>query len=373
MNPSSQLVEQIRTGTAPRNVKEFAAQGMLPIPVDELISIQILLARDEDEDIAKSARSSLLKASEQTWVRLVERRDPDQEIIIFCIQQPSFPLTIKEKILLNYSVPDDIVRFMASAERGPILDLIISNHVRLLRDPQLLETLEKNDFLSNDQKRRVSEFRTEFITKKQKQAEEDRLEETSFEDILSQIPDLDAEAQRILIEADQIEEEPPSDEEVRKNLQKLIPLEELTQLPLEILSTYQRILRMTVKQKLRCGLLGSKEERGILIRDPHREVGSMVLRNPKLSEMEMENFAQMRDLDSELLRQMGNTRSFLRKYSIILTLVKNPKTPSAVSLNLLKLVRDTDLKYLERDKNIPEVIRRQSKKTREWKQVNERK
>jgi hypothetical protein len=371
MNSSSQLVEQIRTGTAPQNVKEFAAQGLLPIPEDELIPLQIFLAKDSNEAIAKSARSSLLKASEDTWLRLVEKKDPDQEIIFFCIQQPTFGLPIKEKILLNYSVSDEIVRFMASSESGPILDLIISNHVRLLRDPQLLTTLEQNRQLTNDQKRRVSEFRTEFITKKQKQPE--KLEETSFEDILAQIPDLDAEAQRIFIEADAMDEEPPSEEQVRLELEKLIPREELTQLPLELQSTYQRLLQMTVKQKLRCALLGGKEERGILIRDPHREIGSMVLRNPKLSDMEMENFAQMRDLDSEILRQMGNTRAFLRKYSIILTLVRNPKTPSAVSLNLLKLVREADLKFLEKDRNIPEVIRRQSKKMKEMKELKGRK
>lgn len=373
MNPSSQLVEQIRNGTAPRNVKEFAAQGMLPIPEDELVSLQVLLAKDTDEGISKIARDSLLKASEQTWLRLVERKDPDKEIIFFCVQQPLFPFSIKEKILLNYSVSDEIVRFMASAESGSILDLIISNHVRLLRDPQLLTTLEQNPSLSNDQKRRVSEFRIEFITKKQKQAEADRLEETSYDDLLAQIPDLDAEAQRIILQVDQFEEAPPTEEEVRQNLRKLIPLEELTNLPPELLSTYQRLLRMTMKQKLRCALLGGKEERGILIRDPHREIGAMVLRNPKLSDMEMESFAQMRDLDSDLLRYMGNNRMFLRKYSTVLTLVKNPKTPSATSLNLLKLIRESDLKFLERDKNIPEVIRRQSKKTREMKQLRENK
>jgi hypothetical protein len=371
MSPPSQIVEQIRAGTAARNIKEFAAQGMLPIPEDELIPLQVFLAKDGDEAIAKSARTSLLKASEETWIRLVEQKNPDEEIIVFCIQQPTFSLSIKEKILLNYSVPDEIVRFMASAETGPILDLIINNHVRLLRDSKLLTTLEQNESLSNDQKRRISEFRTEFITKKQKQIE--AIEETSFEDILAQIPDLDSEAQRIILEADLLAEESPTEEQVRQRMEKLIPLEELALLPPELLSTYQRILRMTVKQKLRCALLGNKEERGILIRDPHREVGLMVLRNPKLSEMEMENIAQMRDIDSDLLRQLGMTRGCLRKYSIVLTLVKNPKTPSAVSLNLLKLVRAADLKNLEKDRNIPEIIRRQSKKSREMKELKERK
>src|SRR5262249_25395265 len=115
-------------------------------------------------------------------------------------------------------------------------------------------------------------------------------------------------------------------------------------------------------------LLGGKEERSILIRDGNRQVASMVLKSPKLTETEADNFSQMRGLDSDLLRQMAHSREFIKRYSVVHNLVKNPKTPSPISLNLLKLLRAADLKNLEKDKNIPEVIRRQAEKIRAMKE-----
>ncbi len=125
---------------------------------------------------------------------------------------------------------------------------------------------------------------------------------------------------------------------------------------------------MTQGEKVRVALLGTREERSILIRDSNRQVASMVLRSPKLSDPEMEGIAQMRNLDSELLRQMGQGREFLKRYTVIHSLVKNPKTPSPVALNLLKLLRVMDLRNIARDRNIPEIIRRQAKRAYDLKQ-----
>jgi len=125
---------------------------------------------------------------------------------------------------------------------------------------------------------------------------------------------------------------------------------------------------MTQPEKVRLALLGGKEERSILIRDGNRQVASMVLRSPKLTDTEADNFSQMRGLDSDLLRQMGQSREFIKRYSVVHNLVKNPKTPSPISLNLLKLLRASDLKNLEKDRNIPDVIRRQAQKIRAMKE-----
>ena len=106
-----------------------------------------------------------------------------------------------------------------------------------------------------------------------------------------------------------------------------------------------------------------------MIHDPSRQIAGLVLRNPKLSESEIEDFAQMRNIDSDLLRHMGMNRAFIKKYSVIHALVRNPKTPSPTALNLLKLLRESDLKNLERDKNIPELIRRFAKKIKDQKEL----
>lgn len=358
-------MDQIRSGTAPVNIRLFAAQGFLPISQDDLIPLQILLLRDPDESVVSASRASLAKVTEDTWTRLVDRKDPSRDVLYYCMEQPSFPPVIREKMLLNHSVPDEIVRQLASQESGSNLDLIINNQVRLLRDNGILKALEQNRFCTVDQKRRIEEFKAEFVFKKKMDRHESSLDEVvhlPLEDILARIPNLDAEAQRLILEADKKPAEEITDQQVQQELQKIFSPEELVEIPEEIFTTYQRIMKMNMGEKLRAALFGTKEERSVLIRDNNKQVASMVLKNPRVTDPELENFAQMRNLDSEILRQMGQARECVKKYTVIHHLVKNPKTPSPVSLNLLKLLREMDLRSISRDRNIPDLIRRQAKR-----------
>ncbi|HEY7159825.1 MAG TPA: hypothetical protein VH815_01135, partial [Acidobacteriota bacterium] len=225
---------------------------------------------------------------------------------------------------------------------------------------------------------------TEFFYKKQIEAHEEFVEKeevveekvaeeiplASLEDLLAQIPNLDVEAQRIIA---QIDSEPtilPSDDEVQAQLQNIFSNEELEKIPQEILTTYQKVLHLSHPEKVRMALLGGKEERTILIRDASRQIASLVLRNPKITDSEMDAFAQMRNLDGQVLRELAENRSFIKRYTVVHSLVKNPKVPSPTALNLLKLLRDMDLKNLERDRNIPELIRRNAKRIRDQREVN---
>jgi hypothetical protein len=384
MDPASSLIEQLRSGSAPRNIKEFAAQGMVPLSVEDLIPLQVQLASDSDESIASLAKTSLQKVAQETWIRLVERKDPDLALIEYCVRSTTHP--VKEKILLNNTISDAIVRSMAATESGPLLDIILNNQVRLLRDQEILLNLETNPYLTYDQKRRIEEFKTEFFYKKQIEAheefkeqveeevaEEEAVEEiplASLDDLLAQIPNLDVEAQRIIA---QIDSEPsilPTDEEVHAQLQNIFSSEELDQVSQDTITTYQKVLHMSHPEKVRVALLGGKEERTILIRDPSRQIASLVLRNPKITDSEMDAFAQMRNLDGQILREMAENRSFIKRYTVVHSLVKNPKVPSPTALNLLKLLRDMDLKNVERDRNIPEIIRRQAKRIRDQREVS---
>src|SRR6185436_20764331 len=85
------------------------------------------------------------------------------------------------KILLNNTVPDAIVRSMAGSESGPLLYIILNNQVRLLRDQQILLSLEANPYLTFDQKRRIEEFKTEFFYKKQIEVHEEFSEQIEEE------------------------------------------------------------------------------------------------------------------------------------------------------------------------------------------------
>jgi hypothetical protein len=119
----------------------------------------------------------------------------------------------------------------------------------------------------------------------------------------------------------------------------------------------QRIGKMGFTQRLKAATKGTREMRSILIRDPNRMIAAAVLSSPKLSEPEVESIARMTNVSDEILRIIGNNRAWTKNYGVVLGLVKNPKTPLAMSLNLMNRLNDRDVAQLSVDRNVPEPLR----------------
>ncbi len=119
----------------------------------------------------------------------------------------------------------------------------------------------------------------------------------------------------------------------------------------------QRISRMTAAEKIKAALTGNQEERLLLIRDSNKVVGRAVLQSPKLSGLEVENFASMKNVSEEVLRLIAMNRKFIKSYAVARALVNNPRTPIDVGLPLLNRLNDRDLKGLMINKNVAEVLR----------------
>jgi hypothetical protein len=121
--------------------------------------------------------------------------------------------------------------------------------------------------------------------------------------------------------------------------------------------TAKRLCDMTVPEKVKCAMKGTREMRAVLIRDPNRIVASAVLSCPKVTEQEVETFARMANVSDDILRTIGATRGWMKNYNIMLGLTKNPKTPLAMSLTLLHRLNDRDLRAVSIDRNVPEPLR----------------
>ncbi|MGE0460929.1 MAG: hypothetical protein AB7Q16_06135 [Vicinamibacterales bacterium] len=121
--------------------------------------------------------------------------------------------------------------------------------------------------------------------------------------------------------------------------------------------TARRVSDMTVPEKVKAAMKGTREMRAILIRDPNRMVASAVLSCPKITEQEVETYARMANVSDEILRTIGHTRAWIKNYAITQALTKNPKTPLALSLTLIHRLNDRDLRGLSIDRNVPEPLR----------------
>ena len=60
---------------------------------------------------------------------------------------------------------------------------------------------------------------------------------------------------------------------------------------------------------------------------------------------------------SKEIRMIARNRVWLKNYKVALRLCKNPKTPVAISMNLLQRIMPKDLSLMATDRNIPEPLR----------------
>lgn len=122
-------------------------------------------------------------------------------------------------------------------------------------------------------------------------------------------------------------------------------------------SVMQLLAKMNFPQRLKAALKGTKEMRSALIRDPNKMICHTVLSSPKLTDGEVEAFAGMASVSEDVLRTIGNNRKWMKNYKVVLRLTKNPKTPVALSMNLMGRLSDRDMQSLSVDRNVPEPVR----------------
>jgi hypothetical protein len=122
-------------------------------------------------------------------------------------------------------------------------------------------------------------------------------------------------------------------------------------------SMAQKLAAMSVPEKVKAAMKGTREMRSVLIRDPNKLVSLSVLSCPKVTETEVESFARMGSVSEDVLRTIGHTRAWIKSYNIVMALVKNAKTPVAMSLTLLNRLNEADVRRISIDRNVPEALR----------------
>jgi hypothetical protein len=119
----------------------------------------------------------------------------------------------------------------------------------------------------------------------------------------------------------------------------------------------QKIAQMSSPEKIKLALVGSQEERMVLVRDANKVVARAVLQSPKLSDQEIESFASMKNVTEEVLRLVGSNRKFMKNYAVIRALVNNPRAPLDVTMTLINRLNERDQKTLTLNRNVPDTLR----------------
>ncbi len=127
-------------------------------------------------------------------------------------------------------------------------------------------------------------------------------------------------------------------------------------------SLIQKIQRLNVSARVHLALKGGREIRGILARDPNKEVVMGLLENGKITESEIELLARNRSAMEEVLRKISRNREWMKKYPIVFAIVTNPKSPAGIAVTFVSSLKTKDLSILEKNKNVSEAVRIAAKK-----------
>jgi hypothetical protein len=340
----NQLLQAILSGQVPRPVRLFAAQGLLPIPREDLFRLQAVLSADPDPELAAAATQSLQAEDAKTLVDWIEHQDVEP-VVLDLLSRIRLEDQLWAAIAVHGRTSDETMRVLARHGAPLIQDIIMTNQVRLLAHLEILDDLRANPRVTQVVLRRVREFEEEFIEKaiSGKLAELDAAG-TSIEEALAALRAIGAH----IPHEDAMPYPSADDPGVREEVERLG------------LSTYGRLARMSVKQKVVVALLGGREERTILINSRNRLVVRAVLGSPRLTESEVERFAAARSVSDEAIRIIASNRRWMQQYGVIQALAQNPKTPLQTALRLLPRLSVRDLSRLARDRNINPVVRRRA-------------
>jgi hypothetical protein len=119
---------------------------------------------------------------------------------------------------------------------------------------------------------------------------------------------------------------------------------------------------LPVMKRIKLAFKGTREQRSQLIRDSNKLVSAAVLSSPKLTDTEVESFAKMANVGEEVLRIIASNRTWTKNYGVILGLARNPKTPPAISMQIVQRLNERDQKMLSVDRNVPEAVRLAARK-----------
>ena len=114
---------------------------------------------------------------------------------------------------------------------------------------------------------------------------------------------------------------------------------------------------MSVPDKVFLAFRGTAAERTILAQHPVRMVATAVLRSPKITDGEIEHLASMKSVNRDVLEDIAANPMWVNQYPIARALVWNPKTPDYIGVDLLKRMREVDLKPMSKDRNLSEAVR----------------
>jgi hypothetical protein len=382
------MIDLIRHSQFPSNLMHAAASGALLVPSGEMMEILVHLAL-HNKVFGEQARITLAGWDEKASRSVAADPATSREVLEYMLAPRNLRPALLPGLLENPSVgEEELAEVAASGSREVVEVLLASERVR--KSPMLRDALRSNQWLRANEMEAITKVpepgppagavpdaevaTTPEAAESPESADEAVLAEAIANYIRENQAELTANPTQPFHPIGNLYEEGGSAEAQTTAAPSLATAKPESQLGKPVSpattrkpihgheekrdTTLQKIAKLDVKGRIALAVRGSKEERSILIRDGTKLVALAVLESPKLSDGEVENIAQQKNVLESVLRAIPMKRRFAKNYAVTRHLVFNPRTPLDVSLGLMKNLLVHDLKNLSANKEVADTIRK---------------
>ena len=141
---SNPLVEQIRRGGVPLDVRMMAAEGALPLKPEDLVDLLELMHRDPLAEVANLATRTFSELSVETLLPLVKARDAAVEVLAWTLEVRT-DTKLLEACLQNTSTPDEAIAHQAGRLPESLAELVQQPDLLVLERDVVCREFEGDD------------------------------------------------------------------------------------------------------------------------------------------------------------------------------------------------------------------------------------
>lgn len=289
--------------------RRAAGEGLSP---SDEVTVLFVLGFDKDPAVSEAARKSLGEYPLEGLLNALEQKlDP---LVIRKILELREDDALRIMAALNTGTDDETLKLLAETGPEEVVAAISDDGTLLSRKPFLIGALKKNPHTTLAIAVLLDERAASPVAEKSGEADSRTSEQ---------------------IEKDLFDEKKAKADEH---------------------NIFKAISAMTMGQKLKLALSGNKAARELLVKDPNKLIAVAVLKNPRVTEEEVQRVTASKGTSDDLLRQISRNKEWMKSLTIRLGMLANPKTPLAISLKLLETVFEKDLQAIAKSKNIPSAL-----------------
>ncbi|MBI1912442.1 MAG: hypothetical protein HYS21_10650 [Deltaproteobacteria bacterium] len=274
---------------------------------EDKVTAFFVLSYDKDSEVAEAAKKSLAECSIELHLSALEGR-LDPLVIKKIIELHREDDAILIMAALNDGTDDATLKWLAESGPEEVITVIADDIARLKKKPFLIDALKKNPLASKL--------------------------------LINEVEGLMAKP---IAPAPHTEQAPT-------------PKALVDEAAADDHNIYQAVKGMSTGQKIKLALSGNKSAREYLIKDSNKIIALSVLKNPRITEDEVQRLISSKGTPEDLLRHVARNKEWLKNYSVKLGMVANAKTPLSISIKLLDHLYEKDLDKIGKSKNIPSVL-----------------